>query len=301
MLLFKTPRWDEAWSGLIAFAWIMAVILIGSWVLEVSHVIDPLPWAESITEFQQKKYWLPLDGFMGVHGRWTGPLGHNTRTGLAAALIFVIAVSRWTKSTIPLAAISGFVLLITSVRASYLAVVAGVAIVVLFSRRGILSRVPTWSRWVMLTGVIVVASVGFTVTGAGLTGRQNIWPAFVRLIPQSPWIGVGGSGIAKGEYIVAFREDAHNIFLDDLVRNGVLGFVFQMAVLGLGFVLCFIAASRGFAAPAAVLAVYLVASLTDVVNDWIQLSYAVVLILIGVTSAGTWLEDHQEVESGSPP
>jgi hypothetical protein len=290
MLLLKTPSWQDAWTGVVVLAGGLAVILVSAYLLEVSGLIEPLYLPAGITEFQQKEYWLPLDGFLGVDGRWTGPFGHNTRAGFAAALIFVIGFAQWRRSSIPLVVIGTFFLLITSVRASYLAAFTGVLILILFSRWRGLARVPLWARWAALGLFACVATYGFTMTGAGLTGRQSIWPAFWALYPDSPIIGVGRQGIMAAGGLTAVREDAHNILLDELVRFGIIGFVVMIGALLIGLIISFRAAARGFAAGAAVVVAYLVTSMTDIQNDWIQLYYHSFLILMAVTAAGAWVE-----------
>ena len=290
MLLLKTPTWQDAWRAVEVLAWALAAMLILSLVLEVTNVMEPMYLPPEITEFQQREYWLPLDGFLGVDGRWTGPFGHNTRTGFAAAMIFVVALGRLRRATVPLALIGVFFLLITSVRASYLAALTGILILVLFSHRGRLARIPGWVRWALLGGAAILGALGFTLTGAGLTGRENIWPAFWVLIPQNPVIGVGASGISEAGGLAALRVDAHNILLDELVRFGVVGFVAMIGALAMGTVIAFRAASAGFAAGAAVVTAFLVTSMTDIQNDWLQLYYHNVLIVLAVMAAGQWSE-----------
>ena len=134
-------------------------------------------------------------------------------------------------------------------------------------------------------------------TGAGLTGRDTIWPAFAKLIPASPWIGIGATGISAGEDRVAISVDAHNIFLDEIVRFGLVGFVVLLAFLGILAVASFQAANGGFAMGAAVLTTYLVASLTDVQNDWLQLGYHSVIVLLGAVAAAGWVHEHRRAVS----
>jgi O-antigen ligase len=294
MLLFKTPPWRDAWTGVVIVAWALAIILLSAYLFEVTGFYEALFLPEEIREFQQREYWLPLDGFLGIEGRWTGPLGHNTRTGLAAAIVFLVGCARWGKNTIPLVAIGTYMLLVTSVRASYLAAFVGVLILVVFSRRGVLARIPVWVRWTLLGGAAAAAALGMTITGAGLTGRQTIWPAFWELIPQSPLIGVGATGILEAGGVAAFRVDAHNIFLDELVRFGVVGLIVMVTALAIGTVITYRAASRGFAAGAAIVTAYLVASLTDIQNDWIQLYYHSVFVILSVVAAGQWLGEQSE-------
>lgn len=297
LLWLKTPTWREARTAIVVLAYALATMLLTAYLLEVAGFYEPLYLPESITEFQQEQYWLPLDGFPGIEGRWTGPLGHNTRAGLAAAFVFVVGVARWSRASIYLVLVGGFFLLAASVRASYLAAFAGVAIVLLFSRWRGLARVPNSARWLLLAAMVVMASVGMLVTGAGLTGRGTIWPEFARLIPESPVIGIGYTGIANEGGRVALSGDAHNILLDEVVRFGIVGFLALTAFLAIVVWLSFRAANHGFTLGAAVFATYFVASLTDVQNGWLDLSYHSFLIVMGALAAGLWLSGRPTVRA----
>jgi O-antigen ligase len=145
--------------------------------------------------------------------------------------------------------------------------------------------------------MVVIAGVGMLATGAGLTGRQTIWPEFARLIPESPVIGIGYTGIRNEGGLVALSGDAHNILLDEMVRFGIVGFLALMAFLAIVVWLSFRAANQGFTLGAAVFATYFVASLTDVQNGWLDLSYHSFLIVMGALAAGVWLSDRKPVRA----
>jgi O-antigen ligase len=297
MVWWKTPSWEDAWSGLVVIAWLLAVMLIGAWLLEVSGIVEPLPFPEGILEWQTRHYWLPLDGFMGVEGRWTGPFGHNTRTAAAAAYVFVVAVGRWRPSSVPLLLVGTFVLLITAVRASLLATLVAGLVLLLYGRRGLLSRVPVAGRAVVLVLMLVMGVVGMLAAGPGMTGRENIWPAFWEMVPAHPWLGVGQTGISAGEPIIANSMDAHNIFLDELVRDGIVGLVVLVAMVVLATAITATAAVRSFPGPAALLVVYLVTAQTDVQNNWNSPSFLALIVMLSVVCAGSWLAAHHRAPS----
>lgn len=303
MLTIKCPSWIDLRSALVALAYLLAAMLTTAYVVEALGVMDPLYLPEGITEFQQSQYWLPLDGLPGIDGRWTGPLGHNTRAGLAAAFIFVIGIARWAPRSIPLIAIGAFFLLATSVRASYLSALAGVGIVLLFSQRGHMSRIPVWVRWLVILALTVLVGIGFALTGAGLTGRDTtIWPAFADLIPDSPFIGIGASGIQEAGGTVAISGDAHNLFLDQLVRYGAIGLLVLVFFGAIVAITSFRAANKGFTLPAAVLTVYVIASQTDIQNDWLSFSYQSLIVITGSLLAAQWLDSRPRVnETASKP
>jgi O-antigen ligase len=123
------------------------------------------------------------------------------------------------------------------------------------------------------------------VSGPGLTGRQNIWPAFLELWYDSPLLGVGQPGIEAAGGLAALTDEAHNIFVDELARYGVLGMITLLASLGIGVFATFRAAARGFAGPAAIVTAYLALAMTDVRNDWIQPSLTGLMFVLAVVAA----------------
>ena len=297
MLAIKAPSWTDLRTAVVLMAYLLAAMLTTAYLVEALGLLDPLYLPQGITQFQQSQYWLPLDGLPGIEGRWTGPLGHNTRAGLAAAFIFVVGVARWAPHAIPLIAIGGFFLLATSVRASYLSALAGLGIVILFSQRSFLGRIPVLVKWLVIVVITVGAGIGFALTGAGLTGRDTtIWPAFVELIPTSPWVGIGASGIQQAGGTAAISGDAHNLFLDQLVRYGAVGLLVLLVFGAVITITNFRAANRGFTMPAGILTVYLIASQTDIQNDWLSFSYQSIIVIAGALLAAQWLDSEGRLE-----
>ena len=299
LIWLKTPPSTDAWRALIVFAWLMAAAFAYAWIGEVARFQAPFPVPPDLHPWESQNYWLPMDGFMGMEGRWPGPFSHNTRAGLAAAFVIVIAASRWTRSSTPLILIGAFSLSLIWVRASLLAVLAGLFILMIFSQRGLLAKVPRWARWATAAVLFVLAVVFMFFSGFGLTGRDSVWPGFLELWRSSPISGVGRTGIMSDANPYAIYEDALNIFVDELARFGALGLVTFMGVLVLGLAISLRAASAQFAAPAAVLATYLVASQADIHNDWIHPSFHTLIFILVVTAAGAWLAERSSRLRGS--
>lgn len=68
--------------------------------------------------------------------------------------------------------------------------------------------------------------VGKGERGFSLNSRTYIWGATIRLIKESPIIGIGN--LTKSEvsnYILYGTEHAHNIILELLLRTGIIGFI----------------------------------------------------------------------------
>jgi O-antigen ligase len=144
------------------------------------------------------------------------------------------------------------------------------------------------ARLVVLSiSVLLLAGVLWKI-GPGLTGRQSIWPAFLDTWRTSIWHGVGGPGIEAAGGIVAQTDEAHNMFIDELTRYGLIGMAALLASLGVGVAATVKSAIQGFAGPLALLVAYFIAAMTDVRNDWIQPSPTGLLVILAVVSAAQW-------------
>ena len=294
MIAFKPPKASEAWSAVLAYAWATSAVLVGTRVLEMTGVITEKYQTDGLIAFDTSNYWLPLNSALGIAGRWPGPFGHNGDTAMMGALIIIIAVARWTWASWVFLPVGIFTLLITSGRASEGAAVAGIVLLVMFSRSGFMSRIPQWIR---LSGGGVLLLIGTYVLFAGktgLTGRQTIWPAFIDLWKTSPWTGVGGSGIAVSGGITEQFGHAHSIYIDELVRNGLLVAVVQFAVLAIGLIIAAVAAGRGAPGPLAVLVGYFITGITEPRNNWIEPSVTGFLVVLMVVMAAAELKERPE-------
>jgi len=290
MLYLKAPTWKELWTALLIMATTMAVMMLAAYVLELLDYVQPFPKNDSRIEFETSSYWLPLEGLFGQNGRWTGPFGHN-RTALVAAFVLIISLARWTKWSWFLVPAGIFFTLLTSVRGPILALIAGLAILVLFSNLPLIRRVPMAVRWVLLGSGVGLIGVFYVLTGTGLTGRDEIWSGYINQGETSPITGVGQYDLDIGNDGTIDFLDAHNIFVDEFARNGFLGLAGLLLVIGLSLWLMLKTANRGFAGSLAVMVTYLVASSSDIHADLIHMSFIVVLVLVATACAGTFINE----------
>jgi len=171
----------------------------------------------------------------------------------------------------------------------------------MFISTGPLSRVSRRLR--VIVGTLALAGGAWFMYSwrAGLTGRERIWPAFLELWHTSPWLGVGGSGIAvsagisdSSREITQFFGHAHSLYIDELVRYGVLGFVTQFAALAIGVVIAAMAAGRGRPGPLGVLVAYFVTGITEPRNFWISPTVTGFLVILMVVTAAASLQEGPE-------
>jgi O-antigen ligase len=121
----------------------------------------------------------------------------------------------------------------------------------------------------------------------------------LELWKSAPLVGIGSSGIAVSGGITEQFGHAHSLYIDELARYGVLGFVTQFGAIAVGLVIAFMAAKRGMAGPLAIMTAYLVTGVTEPRNTWISPTVTGTLLIVAVVTAGVSLnrdKKHQDSE-----
>jgi O-antigen ligase len=290
MIWLKPPELREAWTAILAFAWTVAGVLVLTRILEMLGVLTLKAQPRGVIEFDIEFYFLPVNDLLGIDGRWSGPFGHNGPTAMMGALLIVIAVAHWTRASWVFIAVGGFTLLVTGGRASMGAAIAAIIVLIVFAKHDRITRIPQVIRIWGGLAILLAGAVFMYTRPAGVTGRGTFWPAFLELWESSPLVGVGTSGISASGGITQQYGHAHSLFIDELARYGLLGFVAQFGAIALGVVIAFIAAKRGVAGPLAILTAYLVTGVTEPRNDWINPSVTGTVVILAVVTAATALE-----------
>ena len=290
MLYFKPPDSRSIKIAALVFAWATAVVLTLTRILEMAGLLEVKSQPQGIIEFDEERYFLPLNDLLGIDGRWPGPFGHNGDTAMMGALLVIVAVAFWSRGSWFLVVVGGLTLVLTNGRASIGAAAAGLLLLVMFSQNPRLQRFPRGLRIGGGSVLLLAGALIMFARPAGLTGREKIWPAFLELWAQSPVLGVGGSGIAEGNEVAQFYGHAHSLYIDELARWGLAGFVAQFAAIGVGLFIAARAAGFGFPGPLAVIVTYLVTGVTEPRNNWIAPSATGFLLVLMVLSAAAYLQ-----------
>lgn len=289
MFWWKPPSGAETWLAINGFAWGVSVVLVITRVLEMTQTIPIKNQLQGLIDFDQERYFLPLNDLMGIDGRWPGPFGHNADTAMMGALLIVIAFAAWSRASWVFLIVGSIVLVLTNGRASIGAAGAGLIVMFVFTRTGVIARIRPSIRIGLGSCLLVLGAVAMFARPSGLTGRQAIWPAFLELWWQSPWVGVGGIGIAQGNEIAQRYGHAHSLYIDELARWGLVGFVTQFAALGLGLFIAARAAGLGHAGPLAVMVAYFITGITEPRNNWIAPSATGFLMILMVLAGAGYL------------
>jgi len=291
MLYFKTPTQRDGWAALVFMAWVAAVLLVLTRVLEI---LDAIPMFnipdKPATEWEKQHYWLPLSGHLGIDGRWPGPFGFNAKTGFFSVFIVIVGVANWRRNSWLLVAIGGLGIVLTGGRGPYVALLAGILVLILLGQRFGIQRIPMAVRLsLVVLGVAALAAKFAFFTSAGVTGREEFWSAFLELWRTSIWTGVGQEGIWNASGTVHAVMDAHSIYIQELTKYGLLGFIMLYGLLAFGLIISLISAARGWAAPLAIIVVYLVSGFTDLLHDgWQAQSTYSLMIIVAVLAAAAW-------------
>lgn len=286
VMLWWKPLTVRQWQTVVWVAGLaLAAALAITIGLEFVGMLERPYLAPGLIDFEVRNYWLPLSQPLGIEGRWQGPFGHSGDTGAIAALVLVMGFAVWRRTSPAVVVVAVAVLLMTSVRSAYVAAAVGLAVLFIFGRSRWVARFPISVRLAVSgLGVALVALVLISQS-INLTGRSsNIWPGFWDLWLTSPLLGVGPGGIAANGGVTALSVHAHNLLLDELTRNGILGATLQFTAVGFAVGLAFRAMLMRVPGPLAILAAYGAIGMTQVMNDWIHPSLPVTLVII----AGLW-------------
>jgi O-antigen ligase len=135
-------------------------------------------------------------------------------------------------------------LVVTQTRASFLAFLVGLVVLLILSRRYILVTVGGLTSFIIVIPLLFLTSLGtrvqdFFLRGesvegvSGMSGRVDMWQASIDKIAQRPWSGYGG--FAGGRFVILSRNsvgsDTLSSYFDSLLNLGLFGLVILLIVL----------------------------------------------------------------------
>lgn len=241
-------------------------VLIGEWL----GVIPRPRGDDGLIGFELSNYWLPVSELLGIEGRWIGPF----MSANAAVLMFLVAfgakMSRWWRVVI--ASTSVLVLLLTSSRTSYLAVLVGAAVLLVLTRNPLTQRFPRPFLVSVLGSALVISIIAAVVRNPGMTGRTRIWRTYFAIWQENPILGVGTSGVFTSE-IGNPGPNAHNLWVDALTKYGLFALMVLLALTTVLVLSSSLAARKSIGLPATLLAAFFVISAAQSDIMWSSTSW----------------------------
>lgn len=269
MIAIKFPNLNEVRVSLLTLGWVATLLLVWTRLSELVGIFPMTPVPSWLVEFEVGEYWLPLAGTLGPDGRWPGPLGGTAFTGMLGAFLVVLAIALKTKSSWAFGVVGVLTLLLTSSRGAFAATAAGVGVAIIFSQWSRLARVSfKWRIAIALGGAAATFAVLLRAS-PNLTGRTTFWPDFLELWLSEPILGVGGSGYLEGSEWTQSAGSAHSFFIDELSRNGLLGFTVLLATFAIALGLGLKSAQQREGGPLALLTTMTVLGIANTPFTWL--------------------------------
>ncbi len=294
----KTPSESDLLTTLTFMGWLVAGILVATRLLEMLGWIPMLDVGAGLVQFEKEQYWLPLSGWLGPEGRWPGPGGHNAMTGNSGAMLLVLAVAIRGRTKYVLGLIGLLTLLLTSSRNSFIGAFVGVVLVVAFGDNWLTRRIGRKSAAAALAAFFALVAAYVIVLNPGLTGRNVYWRLFVGLWQESPWVGVGSTGVSAGDPAIS-GTNAHNLMIDSLTRYGVFGAGLVAAVLVIALVITIGAARFAYVLPLGIVSTFCTIGLVESDINWLGLSELILWLILAVSLAAQADPQEPQVDQSS--
>lgn len=284
MLWWKPPTFSSVISALDVVAWSLIAISV------LSQLLDYVGARSMNHEFPLR--WSILTDIIGVTTRWEGPFGNVNYAGPIGAFLVVYGVCRFGWNRMLLVFAGCFILLASEARTSWIATLAGLAIIFLSTPKIWRIVLPLWVRIVTVLIGLFGAILILVGPDSDLNARTPLWQTYFDLWKKTPLSGIGETGINQNMtmgVIPGWASHAHSMYLDTLFRYGLLAFGLVIASLAIGAVIGIKAAQSKSAIGLALLVTFIFGALTETIIDWRYLSIQGLIVVNSVLLAASWL------------
>jgi O-antigen ligase len=277
MLFIKPLTQVEVRAAADIFAWAIVIMIV------VSEVIAIFNGYRGLGSVLIRVPFLP-DSVGGVD-RWVGPFGNPNYAGPIGAYLLIYGIYRAGITRAVLITAGLAILVLSGSRSAMFGVVAGLSVYFIYSQNIQLLRLPRKAR-VAIVAVIAVALVIISnLADPTFNGRTPIWAQYWEWFKDQTFSGHGtneiNNEIASGA-IPPWMVHAHDIFLDQAGRNGLLGIVLLLALMIIALVCTIKAAGSGASVGLALVAAFIVIGLVEVPEAWIAWCIPLAFLLVSI-------------------
>ena len=287
-LIARSPSQRDVQVGALVFAYAVIGVAVAGLLLDLAD-IGPSGFETGRAGFNR----IPLiSGLLGIESRWEGPFGNVNYTSPIAAFLVVLGAGsrgkhRW------LILISGLLMLLMSQgRAAIFAMAVGLLVLVLWGSTVSRLRYAVVMRWTALATFVVLSVAYVRLFDPTLALRTPIWNEFVGAWWQhqstSGWIGVLlPQDVSNSSFQLVKDYHGHNVFLELLVRFGLVLFLVTLVIVLLTLWVASIAARGGESLGLALVSLALANALFETTFSWSYLSLNLLPLVLGLLISAT--------------
>ena len=285
LIFLKPPTRDQIWVAGLVLGYSLATIMLFS-LFSGGHF--GIPSGFDVSDRGPSRFPIISDIF-GIELRWGGAFGSVNLVTPAGALIVMLGTlyGKWHRITFLSTGI--VVLFLGQARTAYFAL--GFALLVLLVWSKWLNRVrfSAFIKWVLMGAAFVSAVSYIYIFDPSLALRVPVWRDYLGILQDSFLRGAGSSGVDLYVSEMAVTESGrmihnhgHSIYVDGLVRYGIVWFLLTLSIFAVAALIAWKArhgplSSRGMAI---VLFVFF-AGLTETIFSWAYVTiYLLALILV---------------------
>jgi len=243
-------------------------------------------WVTPRTEFPHRLFLLTEFGF---DWRWEGVFGNVNYSGPVGAFLLVYGLGRG-KWLGWIFAVSGLVFLLASESRGALAAAFIGCVIVLISKSSWGNfRISVPVRLSIGSLLILIPLLGSAISDPTGNGRVTVWRDFISVWPQAPVFGVSEKQISvylrQGD-LSFFSTHGHNIFVQSIVTQGIIGIVLLIALFGIGLFIAIQGVRKHLVVGLAVFVTMLVCNIDEDLfsGNYLSIQYLPIILVVLLTS-----------------
>jgi O-antigen ligase len=174
----------------------------------------------------------------------------------------------------------------------------GIAAIIVLGDNPLTRRVGRRVLLWVIAGATALAFVFVLIRNPSLTGRTTYWSIALDAWQTSPMFGVGVSGFGGDSELSIAGTNAHNLIFDAIVKYGLVGAVFIVAVIVISTWITLKATGVKQVLPIGIFATYLTIGLAESDQGWLSVSLPWLWLVLAVLLAGRAIEASAESTHG---
>lgn len=237
------------------------------------------------TEFIHR---IPIFPALGFDWRWEGIFGNVNYSGPVGAFLLVYGLGRGRVQGFLVAAAGLTFLFASESRGALVAGFFGSVILLMFKQRWGRFEIGIRARLALGFALILIPIAGSLASDPTGNGRLTVWRDFITVWPKSPMTGVSQAQITayiENGNLSVFSTHGHNVLVQSLVTQGLIGLLLLIALLVVGCTQTFSGISRNISVAFAVFITMIVCNLDEDLFDGNYLSIQYLSLVLPVLLA----------------